>query len=307
MIPPSSVGSARVARVGGSCPSPILRVYLTGFDILKGRWLDVAREYLNKSLDRGLRILDLFNESATAMTASEIAADLGTSPATLYPTLHTLSSHGYLIRDGRKRYRLGMKLLERSGQVLAQSDVRRVARPHLKALARSRQVTADLGILYGREVLYLEREVGHPTAILSEVVGRRVPAHCTSLGKVLLAHLPDEERLEIVHQLPLDSYTQNTIVDPKRLLGELETIRTSGYALDVEEFHPGNACVGAPVWSHGGRVVAAISLMLPVDERVRNRDCEVEASAVVETANAISSELGYTPSTDRSAVRKARP
>jgi len=267
----------------------------------------VAREYLNKSLDRGLRILDLFNESATAMTASEIAADLGTSPATLYPTLHTLSSHGYLIRDGRKRYRLGMKLLERSGQVLAQSDVRRVARPHLKALARSRQVTADLGILYGREVLYLEREVGHPTAILSEVVGRRVPAHCTSLGKVLLAHLPDEERLEIVHQLPLDSYTQNTIVDPKRLLGELETIRTSGYALDVEEFHPGNACVGAPVWSHGGRVVAAISLMLPVDERVRNRDCEVEASAVVETANAISSELGYTPSTDRSAVRKARP
>jgi len=265
----------------------------------------LARQYLNKSVDRGLRILDLFDESTITLTASEIAASLGTTPATLYPTFHTLASHGYLVRDDRKRYRLGMKLLERSGQVLAQSDVRRVAQPHLRALARSRQVTADLGILYGREVLYLEREVGHPTAILSEVVGRRVPAHCTSLGKVLLAFLPNEERLDIVRGLPLESYTPNTVVDADRLLEELDAVRTCGFALDIEEFHPGSACVGAPVWTHGGRVVAAISLMLPVDDHVRNRDCEVEASAVVQAAGAISGELGYAPSAERGASRKA--
>lgn len=259
----------------------------------------MSREYVNKSLDRGLRILDLFNESKGSLTASEIAATLGTTPSTLYPTLHTLASHGYLIRDDRKHFRLGMKLLERSGQVLAQSDVRRVARSHLKKLARSRQVTVDLGILYGHEVLYLEREVGHPTAILNEVVGRRVPAHCTSLGKALLAFLPDEERLELLQLLPLDRYTPNTIVDPPRLLDELAAVRERKYAVDIEEFHQGNACVGAPIWSHGARVVAAISLMLPISERILHRECDEEASAVVETANAISRELGYAPPKNR--------
>ena len=262
----------------------------------------MAREYLNKSLDRALRILDLFNESQRTLSASEIAATIGTTPATLYPTLHTLVSHGYLLRNDQKQFRLGMKLLERSGQVLAQSDVRRIARPHLRELAQSRQVTADLGILYGHEVLYLERELGHPTAVLAEVVGRRVPAHCTSLGKVLLAFHPDVGNPEFLKNLSLDAYTPNTIVDPKALAAELAHIRERGYALDIEEFHPGNACVGAPVWSHGGRVVAAISLMLPVEDRIRRRECDEEAAVVVATANHISTELGYSPSAVTSEV-----
>lgn len=252
------------------------------------------RRYVNKSLDRGLRILDLFDESRETMTASQIAAALDTSPATLYPTLHTLLSHGYLVRDEAKRFRLGIKLLERSGQVLVGLDIRRIAQPHLRKLARSRQVTADLAILYGNEVLYLEREVGHPSAILAEVVGRRVPLHCTSLGKVLLAFLPDQERLELVKRLPLKPYTPNTIVEKKKLLDELRGIRSRGYALDIEEFHLGSACVGAPIWSHGGRVVAAISLMLPVTKNLR-RDHSEEARAVIEAATAISRELGFAP------------
>ena len=255
----------------------------------------MAREYLNKSLQRALRILDLFNESRPSLTASEIAESVGTTPATLYPTLHTLLSNGYLIRDDRKQFRLGMKLLERSGQVLAQSDVRRVARPHLRELAQSRQVTADLGILYGQEVLYLERELGHPTAVLAEVVGRRVPAHCTSLGKVLLAFHPEASSATFLAGFSLTQYTPNTITDIVELAQELEGVRARGYALDVEEFHPGNACIGAPIWSHGGRVVAAVSLMLPVNDRIRSRECPEEAAAVIATTNKISSELGFVP------------
>ena len=260
----------------------------------------MAREYRNKSLDRALRILDLFDESQESMKVSEIATAVGTTAATLYPTLSTLVAHGYIVRDDRKQYRLGMKLLERSGQVLAQSDVRRIARPYLRELARSRQVTVDLGILYGYEVLYLEREVGHPTAVLGEVVGRRVPAHCTSLGKALLAFHPDAELPEFLQDLPLDRYTPNTIVQAEKLIDELATIRERGFALDVEEFHQGNACVSAPVWSHGGRVVAAISLMLPVDDRIRTRKCESEAAAVIQTADGISNELGYVPNRSKS-------
>jgi DNA-binding IclR family transcriptional regulator len=245
-------------------------------------------------MDRGLRILDLFDEEIVHLTASEIAAAFRTTPATLYPTLCTLVDHNYLSRDSRKRYSLGLKLLERSGQVLAQLDVRRVARSHLRELARQRQATSDLGILYGDEVLYLERRVGHPAAMVNEVVGRRVPLHCTSIGKVLLAFLPAAERKPLIASLPLEAYTPNTIVDRKKLQKELDDVVRRGYAVDSQEFHLGSSCVGAPIRGHAGFVVAALSLMLPVDQDSNHVMFEEQATAVVETANAISRELGYT-------------
>jgi len=256
----------------------------------------MSRDYLNKSVDRGLRIIDQFDEVTTSLTASEIATAFGVTPATLYPTLCTLINHGYLIRDDQKRYRLGLKLLERSGQVIAQLDIRRVAHPHLRSLARQRQVTADLAILYGQEALYLERRVGHPTAMLGDVVGRRVPLHCTSLGKVLLAFSSRSEQEHLLASLKLERYTPHTLVDLDHLRTELARIRTRGYAEDQQEFHLGSFCVAAPIRGHNGETVAAISLMLPVGEDIRTHDHGEEAQAVVETANAISRELGYTES-----------
>jgi IclR family KDG regulon transcriptional repressor len=254
----------------------------------------MARPYQNKSMDRGLRILDLFDEGTVHLTASEIAAAFHATPATLYPTLCTLTNHGYLTRDDRKRYALGLKLLERSGQVLAQLDVRRVARSYLRDLARQHQATSDLGILYGKEVLYLERRVGHPAAMVGEVVGRRVPLHCTSIGKVLLAFLPLPEREQMVASLPLEVCTPYTVADPRKLTQELDQIVRQGYAVDMQEFHLGSSCVGAPIRGHDGNVVAAVSLMLPVGPEVHRQDYEAQARAVVDTANAISKELGYT-------------
>jgi len=254
----------------------------------------MTRAYRNKSMDRGLRILDLFDEGTVHLTASEIAAAFETTPATLYPTLCTLVDHDYLARDASKRYSLGLKLLERSGQVLAQLDVQRVSRPYLRDLARRWQATSDLGILYGKEVLYLERRVGHPAAVVGEVVGRRVPLHCTSIGKVLLAFLPPADREPLIASLDLESFTPNTIVDPILLKKELGRIANRGYAVDMQEFHLGSSCVGAPIRGHNGSVVAALSLMLPVGPDVEHENHRKQAEAVVETADAISKELGYT-------------
>ncbi len=267
---------------------------LMSFSYNRNLGAHMARPYQNKSIDRGLRILDLFNEETVHLTASEIAAVFNTTPATLYPTLCTLVNHDYLSRDSRKRYSLGLKILERSGQVLAQLDVRRVSRSYLQDLARQRQATSDLGILYGDEVLYLERRVGHPAAMVTEVVGRRVPLHCTSIGKVLLAFLPTSERESLIGTLSLDAYTPNTIVDPKKLKKELDDVVRRGYAVDSQEFHLGSSCVGAPIRGYEGRVVAALSLMLPADQDGNHVMFEEQAAAVVETANAISRELGYT-------------
>jgi len=254
----------------------------------------MSRAHFNKSIDRGLRIIDLFDEETVFLTASEIAHAFRVTPATLYPTLCTLVSHNYLARDSRKRYSLGLKLLERSGQVLAQLDVQNVAHPYVRDLARERQATSDLGILYGDEVLYLERRVGHPAAMVNDVVGRRVPLHCTSIGKVLLAFLPKADREQLVSSLSLDAFTPYTIVDADKLVEELDETVRRGYAVDTQEFHLGSSCVGAPIREHGGSVVAALSLMLPVGQNGSHADFAEQAKAVVETANAVSKKLGYT-------------
>lgn len=254
--------------------------------------MDGNSSYVNKSLDRALRLLDLFDDSHVHLTASAIAELLGTTRATIYPTLHTLQAHGYLDRDDQGRYVLGMKLVERSGEKLAHLDVRQIARGPLRELARRLGANAHLATLHGNEVLYLEREEGRPTVTLREVVGRRVSPHCTALGKSLLAFLPDEDRARIAHSLDYVQHTPNTITDPEDFIEELELVRKRGYALEVEEFHLGSACISAPVRGLDGRVVAAVSVSM-ASEDLTERNPEERAASILEAASAISGALGY--------------
>lgn len=248
--------------------------------------------YVNKSLDRALHLLDLFTDSRSALTASQIADLLGTTRATIYPTLHTLMSHGYLDRDRQGRFVLGMKIVERSGQKLADLDVRNTAQEPLRRLARRLNANAHLATLHGNEVLYLEREQGRPAVILREVVGRRVSPHCTALGKALLAFLPATDCSRIAWELNYTANTPHTITDPAGFQNALEAVRRNGYALEIEEFHLGSACIAAPVRAHDGRVIAAISVSMAVTE-LSEQGPEALATVIVDTANEISMELGY--------------
>jgi IclR family transcriptional regulator, KDG regulon repressor len=247
--------------------------------------------YLNKSLDRALRLLDLFDDSHLRLTASEIAKLLGTTRATIYPTLHTLQSYGYIDRDEAGQFVLGMKLVERGGQKLAHLDLRAIAQPLLQELARHLGANVHLATLHGNEVLYLEREQGRPAVILREVIGRRVSPHCTALGKALLAFMPTEDTARIAHELEYVAYTPHTLTAPELLLEELGKVRTQGYALEMEEFHLGSACIAAPIRGHDGRVAAAISVSLAV-EQIASRQEEL-ARVIVHTADRISAELGH--------------
>jgi len=249
------------------------------------------RSYLNNSVDRALRVLEVFTEEQPLWSAAEVAAFLNTRYATLYPTLATLEAHGYLQRDELKRYRLGLKLVERSGQVLAGIDLRQVVRGHLRELAQQIGGNAHLAILYGNEVLYLLREVGQQAVVLSDIVGRRVPCHCTALGKALLASLPEEELGERVSALDFAPQTENTITDPERLLQEIAKVRRDGYALEIEEFHLGSSCVGVVVRNHEAKAVAAISVSMSAS-RLRDAGSEELIEAIRATADNIARELG---------------
>ncbi len=248
----------------------------------------------NKSLDRGLRILDLFKRDIQSLSAKDIADQLGVPATTLYPFLHTLAEHRYLEVDEQKRYHLGLKLLERVGEINRVYDVRSVARRELFTLSRAVEANARLAVLYGNEVLYLEQEEGGPQAnvILTEVVGLRVPSYCTALGKVLLAYLPQYDLERILDTIVFTKITDRTITDRALLEEELQKVRSRGYSIELEELQLGGACVAAPIRNTSGKVIAAISTSV-LASRAQGTELAQIAEVVVHTAADISEQLGF--------------
>jgi DNA-binding IclR family transcriptional regulator len=248
--------------------------------------------HINTSLARALRVLDLFDEHNRELTLTALATSLGSLPGSIYPTLCTLEHFGYLERDpATKRYRLGLKLLAQANCLLSSLDLRAQAKPVLKRLAAELAANSHLAVLYGTEVLYLDREEAAPSVIISSVIGRRVPCYCTGLGKVFLACQPELARqILAVSQLP--AVTRSTITDPAVLRAQLDIVSEKGFAVDHEEFHEGNVCVAAPIRNYRGTVVAAMSVSI-IKTRLEYEPLERFTDAVLEGAQEVSRAMGF--------------
>lgn len=257
----------------------------------------MEERYINKSLQKAFCVLDLFGPNVERLSATEIARRLGTVPGVIYPILYTLERYGYLERDGNKKYSLGLKFLERGNLILQQLDLRDKAKPYLKELANTYNVNAHLAVLYDWKVMYLHREEGYPSVIIKEVVGQRVPAYCTALGKVLLASLEERDLEAYLAQEELKPLTPKTISDPLRLREELKRVREQGYAIDDEEFHKGNMCIATPVRNHLGKTLGAISISFLKERFADERTRGSLIAQVVNIAFRISRELGYSEGT----------
>jgi DNA-binding IclR family transcriptional regulator len=238
--------------------------------------------------------LDLFEPSIPSLSATQIARSLRVRPGSLYPALSTLERFGYLERRPDKRFRLGLKLLERGHTILQSLDMYERARPALRDLARGLLANAHLAVLHQGQVLYLGREEAAPSAVFPSIVGRLVPAHCTALGKVLLAHRTPAERRQLLAARPLERRTPRTITSLRRLEMELAAILTRGFAVDNEELNEGVVCVAAPIRDHAGVVVAAISVSL-LKVRVTEARLEKIAQEVIRAAAIVSGAMGYRP------------
>ncbi len=248
--------------------------------------------YLNTSLSKALKILSLFNDERRELSLSEVARLLETQPGAVYPILYTLQVHGYLTRDPEtKRFRLGLKILTQANYLLSSLDIREQAKPILRGMARELSVNAHLAVLHENEVLYLDREEAAPGVVLTSIVGRRVPLHCTALGKVLLAFNPEMEG-HVLDGDTLKAVTSKTITNPKALRAEIARVRNQGYAVDNEEFHEGNVCVAAPIRNYRSTVVAAISISF-AKTRLGYEHLEELVSKVVNGSIEISQALGW--------------
>ncbi|HWB85722.1 MAG TPA: IclR family transcriptional regulator [Bryobacteraceae bacterium] len=253
--------------------------------------------YRIQVLDRVFRILDILADGAADTTLSEIAAALGLHKSTVHRLLMVLESARFVERNaGTGKYHLGSRVIELGFSAASRLDVYDVARPHLHWLVEETGETAHLAVLRDGEVVSLSDVESRQMVRTPANAGSRTPAHCTALGKAILAFTPPEQIAQFLRGRTLRPVTGRTITSASGLRAELRAVRARGYAVDDEEWEPGLRCIGAPVRDGTGAVIAAISISGPVFRIDQSRLLTL-ANPVMRAANRVSSSLGYRGST----------
>ena len=217
-----------------------------------------------ESLDRGLRVLEVFGSSRQPMTLSDLAKAAALPRATARRILFTLERAGFVATDG-KLFRLMPRVLVLASAFLASSHVVSVLQPALDKLSSDAQEISSMAILDGNDVVFIAR--ASPTRIFSAGIdiGYRLPAFCTSVGRVLLSRLSDDELAAALDRMDLVALTPFTVIDKKKLLKTIIADRAQGYSLVDREAEPGFRSVSVPVRRYDGAIVAAINMGAHVD------------------------------------------
>ena len=206
--------------------------------------------------------------------------------------LQALNDHRFVVQDpGNRRYQPGLRLFELAHQVIAKLTLRGVAEPEIKTLSCQIDETVHLAVLDDGDVVYVDKQETQRTIRMYSAIGKRAPSHCTGLGKVFLAHMPQEELECIVRTKGLKVYTSNTIATLPELKRDLAMVREKGYAIDDAEHEPDVRCAAAPIRDSTGRVVAAVSVAVP-SIRASREQIEGMAHLVKRVAERISRKMG---------------
>jgi DNA-binding IclR family transcriptional regulator len=214
-----------------------------------------------QSVERAFALLLAFTDDGPSVRSlGELAESSGLAKPTVHRIASTLVAQGALERAD-SGYRLGLRLFELGGRVQVRRDLREAALPFMEDLYEATHHTVHLAILETSDVVYLERIRGHQPIRLPSEVGARLPAHCTGVGKALLAHSPGA--LDGRRSLPAQTRRSITALDV--LERDLERIRATGVAIDHEEARLGVRCVAAPIFV-GSAAVAALSVSGPSDQ-----------------------------------------
>ncbi|MBF23723.1 MAG: IclR family transcriptional regulator [Pusillimonas sp.] len=218
-----------------------------------------------QSFARGLAVLKSFGAEAPAQTLSNVAARTGLTRAGARRILHTLLALGYVSSEGRL-FRLTPKVLELGFAYLTSLPVWSQAQPVMEGLVERLRQSSSAAVLDGDEVVYVLRVPAHKIMSINLGVGSRLPAHCSSMGRVLLAGLPDDLLQERLATMTLWAFTRSTITDPNQLFRTLMQVRAQGWCLVREELEPGLVSMAAPIRDISGRVVAAINISGQADK-----------------------------------------
>lgn len=254
-------------------------------------------DYAILTVTNALRLLEEFR-SEVEIGVAELGRRLGLHKNNVFRLLATLEEVGYIEQNAATgRYRLGLGALQ-LGQAFARSRPLLIRGPvYLEVLAAATAESAHLAMLDDFEVVHVAGVVPDRLVASSLRVGRRLPVHCTALGKVLLGCAPDAEReafdKQVVACKGLEARTRRTIQDPAKFFEHVRTVAGQGFALDLEECEEGLSCAAAPVHDVTGRVVAAISVSVPSSRADEQALLERILPQVSSAAERLSRELGH--------------
>ena len=214
------------------------------------------------ALARGLAVLLVLSDKKRRMSIAQVAHRTGIPRATVRRSLHTLEKLGFVGADEAQHYYLRPRVLSISHAYLSSSPLAVLAQPILDRLSDALREACSLAILDGDEIVYLARSSSSRIMSPALNVGRRLPAYCTSIGQVLLAHLPADELDAYLAHARFHRYTDYTITTAERLRATLKAIQSSGYAFASQQMELRLCTLAVPVRDAGGHYVAGINVIL---------------------------------------------
>ena len=247
-----------------------------------------------KTLKDLAKILSLFNDlQAEEKSVTEISKALEMFPSKVSRMIRTLEGEGFFEKNLESgKYRLGILFFELGVVYAYHHSLRKIIRPHIEQIAQEINVTVSWAILKKNRVIVLDRIQNLPIDALAYRIGLNLPVHTTSVGKILMAYLPDEEQDRILRSVNLVKSTEASVIDPKIIKKRLKRYREEGYSTDEEETYEGVNCIAVPIKNADGAVIAAVSLM---DDKSRtSRELLFQhLDYLKEKALFISRQLGY--------------
>ncbi len=214
----------------------------------------------SNSLERALKLLEIIGRTPGGLNNKEISSQLHIATSSSSYILSRLERDGYVTREENGRYRIGLKVLGLASGVLRELGFHHIACPVLHRLTEATRLSSYMGVLERNHLLIVEK-VESPEFVRPEIdIGTELPAHSTSMGKMLVAHLPPNQLTELVDGLELIARTPNSIQSKPELKRHLQLVRKEGFAMSDEEEFVGTRSLAAPILDSRGAVKAAIAV-----------------------------------------------
>ena len=245
------------------------------------------------NLKRGLEVFELLAKNPDGMTLPQIAKTAGYSKSSIFRILCTLEDCGYISKNSDERtFRMSRKLAALGYAAFGESNIVEKSMDVLRQMRDALGETAMLGTMLDEDCVMIEQAPGTQSFKFLGEIGMRISFHASAPGKAMLAFLPKDELDRRLKKAKFTKFNNNTIVDKKVFLAELEVVKRKGYAFDINEVIEGVSCVGAPIFDAHGYPVATIWITGP-SERIKAEELDSVGKIVKSYADKISARLGY--------------
>ena len=212
------------------------------------------------SLARGLAVLEAFTQQTPQMTISQLSVKTGLSRAAVRRCLYTLSKLGYAGAEDGQRYSMRPKMLKLSHMYTVSNTLSSAAQPILERLSAKLDESFSVATLDGDDIVYIARTQVHRLMNVDIHVGSRLPAYCTSMGRMMIASQPPDEVERYLARVELKPFTPRTVNTVEKLRMLLRNVRRNGYAVCDQEYEVGLRSMAVPVYSPSGKAIATINL-----------------------------------------------